>query len=53
MLSLFLAFLSGPLWAQTEKPYNPSLDGQKQINDAVIQAKQEGKHVFMMIGGNW
>ena len=45
--------ISGLLSAQTEKPYDPTLDGQKQIKDAVAQAKLDGKHVFMMIGGNW
>jgi len=33
--------------------YNPSLDGMKQIDEAVLKAKAEHKHVLVQIGGNW
>lgn len=41
--------------AQQEKVnlYDPSLDGMKQIKDAVVKAKSEGKHVLIQYGGNW
>lgn len=35
------------------KLYDPSLDGMKQIREAVAQAKKSGKHVFIQYGGNW
>jgi thiol:disulfide interchange protein len=35
------------------KLYDPSLDGMKQIQDAVKKAKSENKHVFVQLGGNW
>jgi thioredoxin-related protein len=40
--------------AQTEKKiYDPSLDGMKQINEAVTKAKSAGRHVLIQYGGNW
>jgi len=33
--------------------YDPSLDGMKQIKDAVAQAKEKGKLVLIQYGGNW
>jgi thioredoxin-related protein len=35
------------------KLYDPSLDGMKQIRDAVARAKPERKHVLIQYGGNW
>lgn len=34
-------------------PYDSSLDGKKQIEQAVKKAGIENKHVILMIGGNW
>ncbi|PWJ39200.1 thioredoxin family protein [Sediminitomix flava] len=39
--------------AQKHKIYDPSLDGQKQLTEAIALAKQDGKHVFVQVGGNW
>lgn len=36
-----------------KKLYDPSLDGMKQINEAVTIAKAQGKHVLIQYGGNW
>lgn len=33
--------------------YNPEADAKTEIASAVIKAKQENKHVFIQIGGNW
>lgn len=33
--------------------YFPQMDAVKQTNDATVKAKAEGKHVLLMIGGNW
>ncbi len=38
---------------ETKKLYDPSLDGMKQIKDAVSLAAKEGKHVLIQYGGNW
>lgn len=47
---LFIVF--GTTLAQNNI-YDPSLDGMKQIEEAVAQAKKEGKHVLCQVGGNW
>jgi len=36
-----------------KKLYDPSLDGMKQIKEAVAKASTEGKHVLIQYGGNW
>lgn len=33
--------------------YNPSEKAEQEIEKAVKQAKAEGRHVFIQIGGNW
>jgi thioredoxin-related protein len=38
---------------EAKKLYDPSLDGMKQINEAVIKAKSQRKHVLIQYGGNW
>ena len=38
---------------ETKKLYDPTLDGMKQINEAVAIAKTQGKHVLIQYGGNW
>ena len=35
------------------KLYSPELDAVKQINEAVVRAKAENKHVLVQVGGNW
>src|SRR6185436_6333121 len=35
------------------KLYSPTENAEQKINEAVKQAKKEGKHVFIQIGGNW
>ncbi len=35
------------------KLYNPAENAEEKINEAVRQAKKEGKHVFVQVGGNW
>ena len=59
MLSLLAGILMFPsLHAFSQKEskagiYDPSLDGQEEINKYVKQAKKEGKHVLLQVGGNW
>src|SRR5689334_4665879 len=33
--------------------YDPSADASQGIENAVKEAKTQGKHVFIQIGGNW
>jgi thiol:disulfide interchange protein len=35
------------------KIYNPEADAKAEIGKAVDQARAEGKHVFVQVGGNW
>jgi thioredoxin-related protein len=44
---------SGILFAQNINIYNPAADAKKEISAAVKKASDEGKHVFLQIGGNW
>jgi len=51
-----LLFTFGHAWSQDMtkfKLYNPDEDAKKGIASAVKQAKAEGKHVLVEIGGNW
>jgi thioredoxin-related protein len=61
MKYLILFILTGMLFsgnivsaqADKKKLYDPELDGMVQFEEALEQAKEEGKHVFLHIGGNW
>ena len=54
LIVLSLVFLFAAVNAQeTTKLYDPSLDGMKQIKEAVGKAAMEGKHVLIQYGGNW
>lgn len=33
--------------------YNPEADAKKDIENAVVQAKANDKHILIQIGGNW
>jgi len=49
-----MIFASGILNGQSEKKlYDPTLDGMKQIKEAIASAKAGGKHVLIQYGGNW
>ena len=61
LLSLALAsFVAAPAQAddqpaKTNRPalYDKRADGNKQIADALTQAKKDGKHVLLQFGANW
>ena len=38
---------------EAKKLYDPTFDGMKQLNEAISQAKNSGKHVLVQYGGNW
>lgn len=52
---LFLTTLFFTAIAQVENPqvYNPNADARADIEQAKIAAKNSGKNVFIMMGGNW
>lgn len=53
-LAVVLFLLVTSVNGQSEKKlYDPSLDGMKQLNEAIAKAKSSGKHVFVQYGGNW
>lgn len=54
-LIIFLVLLSSTILKAQEpkKLYDPSLDGMKQIKEAVNKASAQGKHVLIQYGGNW
>lgn len=33
--------------------YDPGADAEKDLKTAIKKAKNEGKHVFIQVGGNW
>jgi len=54
LVVLILVLLFPAVNAQeSKKLYDPSLDGMKQIKEAVGKAAKEGKHVLIQYGGNW
>ena len=36
-----------------QKIYNPKADAKKDIETALAEAKKDGKHVLIQVGGNW
>lgn len=48
-----LLILNNLLFAQNENIYNPDANAKAEISAAVKKASNEGKHVFLQIGGNW
>lgn len=38
---------------RSQQVYNPKADARQDMKDAIEKADTEGKHVFVMVGGNW
>jgi thiol:disulfide interchange protein len=58
LLSALTPWPNSALAENTSKPsrpkiYNESADGSKQIADALVIAKKEGKRVLLQFGANW
>ena len=49
---IFLFLVLG-LEAQNVKIYNEKANAKDDLAEAVAKAQDEGKHVFLQIGGNW
>ncbi len=47
------AFFNFNVFAQQPDIYNPKADAKANISLAVKQAKEEGKYVLIIAGGNW
>jgi len=53
-IGFLLIISSCIIYAQeAKKLYDPTIDGMKQINEAIAKAKVQGKHVLIQYGGNW
>ena len=56
ILSIVVATIALMSFSQDLKKFNlykPSENAEQKIAEAVKEAKQQGKHVFIQIGGNW
>lgn len=54
LLTLLFCVAATGIFAQNKKQlYDPKADAQKEINNAVAQAKKEHKNVLLQVGGNW
>jgi thioredoxin-related protein len=53
VLILTLVLFGNSNGQEAKKIYDPTLDGMKQIKEAVASAKSAGKHVLVQYGGNW
>ncbi|MEJ5317147.1 MAG: thioredoxin family protein [Tenuifilum sp.] len=53
LLLLNLLILLGLMAYAQVNIYNPNADAKAEIAAAINKAKQENKHVFIQIGGNW
>jgi len=52
---LIILFISSTIAFSQEKAeiYNTSIDGMKQLDEAIVKAKSEKKHLLVQVGGNW
>ncbi len=53
LITLLIFSFAKIVGQEAKKLYDPSLDGMKQIKEAVATAAKEGKHVLIQYGGNW
>ncbi len=50
---MMLFSISATKGQDAKKLYDPSLDGMKQITEAVALARAGNKHILIQYGGNW
>lgn len=53
IISAFMFLPAVGMAQEAKKLYDPSLDGMKQIKEAVADAARQSKHVLIQYGGNW
>ncbi|GAB4453083.1 MAG: hypothetical protein Fur0028_08610 [Bacteroidales bacterium] len=50
---IFFQFLVLSSYCQENNLYNPQLNGQEQIKQAIELAQKSNKHILIQVGGNW
>jgi len=50
---IFFQLLVLSSYCQENNLYNPQLNGQEQIKQAIELAKKNNKHILIQVGGNW
>ena len=56
LILVIILFVSQIFYSQeAAKPklYNPEADAKAELVEAIKEAKETGKHVFVQVGGNW
>jgi thioredoxin-related protein len=53
VITVFMLSLLTVKAQEAKKLYDPTLDGMKQIKEAIATAAKAGKHVLIQYGGNW
>lgn len=53
LVHLLILFSINVLGQNEVEIYNPDADAKKDLENAIIKATDENKHVFVQIGGNW
>lgn len=53
LLLISFVFFLGVDAQESVKIYNPSADAKRDIDAAIQRAEENGKHVFIQVGGNW
>jgi len=53
IIIIIIAILCSTSATIAQNVYDEKADGSKQLDKAILQAKQENKYVFAMVGGNW
>lgn len=49
-----ILFCAATTFSQEKKAiYSPTADAQKQLTDAIVMAKDQGKNILIQVGGNW
>ena len=52
ILILSISYITG-FSQEAKKLYDPSIDGMKQLKEAIASVRTSGKHLLIQYGGNW
>lgn len=50
---LIIVSICGSAQESKIKIYNPEANAKEELDQALVKAKEEGKHVLIQVGGNW
>lgn len=53
ILFLSVCLINNKLFSQTNPVYNPYADAAQELQAGIKLAEESGKHVLVIIGGNW